>query len=164
MRDVVDVWFREPAGTQAMLRDVRSLGARGAEFSVSRSGGVAVVALAGTPVGVDVERIREVPRAQRIAERWLPAVDAREVAAAGAAHRALAFLHAWVAAEALVKGWGAGIPDLARVRDTIRVAGDGRRVALAPDGTEWTAMPVAAPPGYVAAAAAPGRGWSVVVN
>ena len=184
-RDTVHVWFRDFAAGSArgrnLVRDV--LGEQvplaedpsgkprvaGADlgFSVSHSGAVAVVAVAaGLDVGVDVERVREVRRAERIALRWLATGDARAVAAAPAEDRARTFLRAWVAAEALAKGWGGGIGDLARVREGLRepAADRGRSHVAGPGGEPWSVVALEAPRGYIAALAAPGADWKVVVH
>jgi 4'-phosphopantetheinyl transferase len=80
-------------------------------FNLSHSGGMAMVAIApgGVEVGVDVERLRPRRDLVRLAERWLPAADAAEVAAAPAAEREAVFYAAWTRHEARVKCTGAGL-------------------------------------------------------
>ncbi len=87
-------------------------GADHVHFNVSHSGELILLALCGTrPVGVDVERRREVARVQKLVERWLTDRERREMAAhtqrgAGASE---AFLRIWSLKEARLKALGVGI-------------------------------------------------------
>jgi 4'-phosphopantetheinyl transferase len=105
-------------------------------FNLSHSGGLALVALApgGIGVGVDVERIKDRRDLARLAARWLPAADARAVAAVPPAEQAAVFYPAWTRHEARVKCTGAGL------------AGE-------PPGPEVTAVQVEIDAGYAAAIA-----------
>jgi 4'-phosphopantetheinyl transferase len=80
-------------------------------FNLSHSGGLALVALApgGVDVGVDIERIKERRDLARLAARWLPAADARAVAAVPPAEQAAVFYPAWTRHEACVKCTGVGL-------------------------------------------------------
>jgi 4'-phosphopantetheinyl transferase len=108
-------------------------------FNLSHSAGLALVAIApgGTPVGVDVERLKERRDLARIAARWLPNPDATAVIAAPPGdERQRLFYGAWTRHEARVKCTGAGL-------------------AGAPPGPEVTAWPVEIDAGYAAAIAVP---------
>jgi phosphopantetheinyl transferase len=80
-------------------------------FSLSHSGGLALIALApgGAEVGVDVERLRPRRDLVRLAARWLPEDDARAVAEAPEAEREAVFYAAWTRYEARAKCTGAGL-------------------------------------------------------
>jgi 4'-phosphopantetheinyl transferase len=80
-------------------------------FNLSHSGSLALIAIApgGTEVGVDVERLRPRRNLVRLAERWLPAADAKAVAAADAGEREAVFYAAWTRHEARAKCTGAGL-------------------------------------------------------
>ena len=80
-------------------------------FNLSHSGDLALVAIApgGVEVGVDVERHKPRRDLVRLAERWLPAVDAAAVAAAGPTELEPVFYAAWTRHEARVKCAGTGI-------------------------------------------------------
>jgi 4'-phosphopantetheinyl transferase len=78
-------------------------------FSVTHSGGSALVAVAGRPVGVDLEREREPARLLYIARRVLHADTAAVLAALSPAQRRTAFLDAWTLREAHVKAVGGGL-------------------------------------------------------
>ncbi|MFO0583498.1 MAG: 4'-phosphopantetheinyl transferase superfamily protein [Anaeromyxobacter sp.] len=83
--------------------------AGGPPFSLSRSDGLALLGVGrGRALGVDLERVREVPAAEAIAARVL---GPRELAAwrAAGGGRGDAFLRAWTRTEALVKALGLGL-------------------------------------------------------
>jgi 4'-phosphopantetheinyl transferase len=105
-------------------------------FNLSHSGGLALVALApgGIDVGVDVERIKDRRDLARLAARWLPAADARAVAAVPPAEQTAIFYPAWTRHEARVKCTGVGL------------VGE-------PPGPEVTAVQVEIDAGYAAAIA-----------
>lgn len=81
-------------------------------FNVSHSGDLVLLAVAeDRAVGIDVERQREVPRAQALIDRWLTEAERREVArriAAGSLESD-AFLRVWSLKEARLKALGVGI-------------------------------------------------------
>ncbi len=82
----------------------------GPAFSVAHSGDLFVVAVGGAgSVGVDVERLRPVPRAAAIAERWFGLCEARSLEAVPEADRDSAFMRLWTAKESLAKRHGAGL-------------------------------------------------------
>src|SRR5512144_2029929 len=121
-------------------------------FSVSHSGGLAVIAVTlQREVGVDVERLRPIACAERVAEGYLPAADHARVSAASPRERDRAFLRGWVRAEALTKAWGRGLAAL----DDVRRLED-RTGVFDPD---WTVRSLRAPDGYLAAVAAEGADW-----
>jgi len=86
--------------------------ARGAHFNVSHSGDLVLLALSDErPVGVDVERKRDVRRVQALIARWLTESERLEVGqltARGAA-ASDAFLRVWSMKEARLKALGVGI-------------------------------------------------------
>ncbi|MEX0893844.1 MAG: 4'-phosphopantetheinyl transferase superfamily protein [Gemmatimonadota bacterium] len=82
----------------------------GFRFSVTHAGDLLMIAVThGRDVGVDVERVREVRRHERIARRqFAPAVCAT-LAGIEAPRRTLGFLHAWTCLEAHAKALGGGV-------------------------------------------------------
>lgn len=84
--------------------------ASGWEFNLSHSGDMAVYAFArGRPVGIDVERIRDVPHAADIAERFFSPTEAAAYRALPESRRNLAFLACWTRKEAFIKALGEGL-------------------------------------------------------
>ena len=85
-----------------------SLAAPPPYFSVSRSGRTFVMAVATSPVGVDIERLRRMDFAGIAAKEFSPAEAAHVVALSG--HRqADAFARLWVRKEAMGKAIGSGL-------------------------------------------------------
>lgn len=85
-------------------------GATGLHFSVSHSAGLVLFAVtAGTPVGIDVERIRVIPEAGSIVARYFPSQDAAHWQALPCNERPAAFLRQWTREEALLKASSRGI-------------------------------------------------------
>ncbi|MCX5339007.1 4'-phosphopantetheinyl transferase family protein [Streptomyces atratus] len=77
-------------------------------FSLAYSGELCLVAVASTPVGVDMERIPSPEQATRLGSALHPR-EASELLALPAQNRPLAFARAWVRKEAYLKGLGTGL-------------------------------------------------------
>jgi 4'-phosphopantetheinyl transferase len=77
-------------------------------FSLGYSGELCLVAVANTPVGVDMERIPPPELAARLGSELHPR-EALELLALPAQSRPLAFARAWVRKEAYLKGLGTGL-------------------------------------------------------
>ncbi|MET8615950.1 4'-phosphopantetheinyl transferase family protein, partial [Streptomyces misionensis] len=122
------------------------LRAPGLHFSLSHSGDLVLVALAGTPVGVDVEGLASA-EAVRSAQCALHATEVAELARLPAYERPAAFTRTWVRKEAYLKGLGTGL-----VRDPAldHVGTGDRPVSPSP---RWTLRDVLVPAGYAAAVA-----------
>lgn len=131
-------------------------GARPLHFSVSHSGGLAVLAFsADGPVGVDVERLRPMPNALRLAERYLTRRERARVRwARGPAARSRAFLEAWTAKEALLKATGDGLAALGRA-EVVRARPRGPLEGLVDGESRWRIHRIAPAPGLVGAVAVP---------
>jgi 4'-phosphopantetheinyl transferase len=86
------------------------LGSSAVEFNVSHSAELVAVALTnGTPIGIDVERIRADVSCDALArEHFCPVELGRFLEAPPAARTAVFFDH-WVGKEAVAKGLGAGL-------------------------------------------------------
>ncbi|MCX5400830.1 4'-phosphopantetheinyl transferase superfamily protein [Streptomyces sp. NBC_00102] len=116
-------------------------------FSLSHTGGLALVALAARPVGVDVERT---PSATTVADTAtaLHPLEQSELSALPVADRPAAFARCWTRKEAYLKGTGEGLSGSALSGAYL---GTGPTPAPPPGG--WTLADVPVPPGYVAACA-----------
>ncbi len=77
-------------------------------FSVSHSGLWSVCALAKTPVGVDVEKIRPM-RALDIAKRYFTEEETTLLSALDEFERTVAFFRFWTAKESVLKARGTGL-------------------------------------------------------
>jgi 4'-phosphopantetheinyl transferase len=113
--------------------------ADGLEFNLSHSGGIALVAVAERPVGVDVELIRPGRNLRALAERALPARDVDAVNAATEIERPAIFYAAWARHEARLKCAGAGLggsPAAAPIAVEGLECGPGHAAAVAVAGTE----------------------------
>jgi 4'-phosphopantetheinyl transferase len=125
---------------------------RNVEFNLSHSGGIVVYAV--TParaVGVDVEHIREIPKAVQLAKRFFSESEHARVAGAASDAKDREFLSLWVTREARAKAVGTTVfRGLESRRDGPRIASD-CTVRLVDWSTE-----------YVAAVAAVGEDWRIV--
>jgi 4'-phosphopantetheinyl transferase len=134
-------------------------------FNVSHSDGLAVYALArGRAVGVDVERIRPVAGADRIAERFFSEPERQALRAVPTARKLEAFFTCWTRKEAYVKARGEGLGHPLDRFAVSLAAGAPARLSAAGAGDErqiarWSLAGLAQSPGYVAALAVEGHDW-----
>ncbi|WP_240116527.1 MULTISPECIES: 4'-phosphopantetheinyl transferase superfamily protein [unclassified Streptomyces] len=120
-------------------------------FSLSHSGGLALIVLADRPVGVDVEQLPQ-PRTAMDASRALHPVEQRELtrlAGSDPAACAVAFARCWTRKEACLKATGEG---LGGAGPRTLLVGTGPRPRV-PAG--WWVADVPVPAGYAAACALP---------
>ncbi len=85
-------------------------GAADVTFNLSHSGSLAVYAF--TPrraVGIDIEALRDIPDADRLAKRFFSDAENKAFGGIGADQRNLAFLACWTRKEAFVKAIGEGL-------------------------------------------------------
>jgi 4'-phosphopantetheinyl transferase len=78
-------------------------------FNLSHCEDRVVVAIARQPVGVDLERIRNIPEALPIAQHLFAISETRALRACPAELQSEAFLRCWTRKEAYVKGRGEGL-------------------------------------------------------
>jgi 4'-phosphopantetheinyl transferase len=136
-----------------------------AQFSLSHTDGLALIAVSAADVGVDVEVIRDSPSADRLISRCLTAAEQAVVARAD--DTTTAFLRYWTAKESYVKGLGLG---LAEPLENVEVRWDGRATARIARAREpdrgWRLYTLAVGPHHVATVAvnAPWPGVAVPVR
>lgn len=123
----------------------------GPHFNLSHTAGRLLVAVAGVPVGVDVEPVRMVASADDLVRRWFHPVERAEYERLPADVRPAAFLRGWTCKEALLKGVGCGSRGLGGCVVELDPARP-PAVRLSPDGRPWRVACWAAG-GYVAAVA-----------
>lgn len=130
---------------------------RGADlaFNLSHSGSLAVYAF--TPrraVGIDIEALRNIPDAARLATRFFSAAENEAFGAVGADARDLTFLACWTRKEAFVKAIGEGLTHpLSSFDVTIAPEGPARltRVGTEIDNLGWSMTTFRPREGYIGA-------------
>ncbi|WP_173265922.1 4'-phosphopantetheinyl transferase family protein [Streptomyces pacificus] len=126
----------------------------GLAFSLSHTAGLTLLAVTwGGPVGIDVERVRQVAAA-RIAARYFPADEAAAVAARSGHEAWDRFFRLWVRKEACVKVWGGRLRE--GLRTPVHLAVPGPATVQGPGGRLWRVRDLAcAAAPYRAAVALP---------
>ena len=125
-------------------------------FNLSHSGSVAVYAF--TPrraVGIDIEALRDIPDAERLAERFFSKAETEAFQAVDPQARNLAFLACWTRKEAFVKAIGEGLSHPLDAFDvTIAPEGPARLTRIgAQSGTDlgWSMASFEPRAGYIGA-------------
>ncbi|HKI94024.1 MAG TPA: 4'-phosphopantetheinyl transferase superfamily protein [Gemmatimonadales bacterium] len=104
-------------------------------FNLSHSGADALIGLSGSsPIGVDIERIREVENAAEIVRAQFTERERAEWGRASAATRDRAFLECWTRKEACLKALGTGIAVSPMLVETGGADTEPRTVQVAPRG------------------------------
>ncbi len=125
----------------------------GPQFSLSRSGGGALLAVADRPVGVDLESRSRAVAGDSFAATFL---GSRELAEAPRVGRWSYVLDAWTRKEAYLKGVGIGLaidPRTVELRDSGVDGWLRAHAAAAPANTAWWLRPFEPAPGFAAALA-----------
>lgn len=81
-------------------------------FNLSHTHGLALFAIAGKPIGVDVEQNRVVPDAMGLVQRFFSPREHEQFCQLDAAEIPAAFLRAWTRKEAVLKALGRGVQSL----------------------------------------------------
>lgn len=134
--------------------------ARRIHFNVSHTDGLGLIALASCgPLGVDLERVRDLPDRDRLVVRCFTAVEQAQYASLPASSRALAFFQGWTRKEAFIKATGEGLSRSLHDFDVSLLPGAPARLLRVPGpaGSEdaWSLHGFEPVPGYSAAVAAP---------
>jgi 4'-phosphopantetheinyl transferase len=130
------------------------------QFNVSHSGTAGLIAIAGTDVGVDIEKIAPRQDLEALAKRVFTTSEREAIAGDQSA-----FYRHWVAKEAFVKATGRGIASVRSFEVLLDAPGGARLVHVGGDVEEaarWTLTEIEAPRGYAAALVA--RGQATVVG
>jgi 4'-phosphopantetheinyl transferase len=81
-------------------------------FNLTHAEGLALIAVAHQRVGVDVERVRDVPNAEGLVARFFSAAERDAYNVLPEALRPAAFFRGWTSKEAVIKAVGASIESL----------------------------------------------------
>jgi 4'-phosphopantetheinyl transferase len=132
-------------------------------FNLSHSGDTAVVAVAVAELGVDVETLRPVPRADRLALRYFSERERSWLAGRPTTTRDADFLALWTCKEAYLKavGIGIGMP-LKEVETGLQPP----RLEAIPgdDAAGWTLLHTELPEPATCSVALRGSGWRLVTR
>jgi 4'-phosphopantetheinyl transferase len=125
------------------------------EFNLSHSGDCCMLAVRlDRQVGIDVEKVRDLPQAMAIAKSYLNPAETSLLAALSETARRDSFFALWTRKEAMVKALGVGLAaKLSRLEFDLDPAGGGRLVARNGDQSvapRWFIRRVDPFPGYVA--------------
>ncbi|MBI3457317.1 MAG: 4'-phosphopantetheinyl transferase superfamily protein [Candidatus Rokubacteria bacterium] len=160
--DPKDLEFRYgPSGKPCLAGNLE---AAGLHFNVSHSAAVAVYAVArGREVGVDVERLRAIPDAERIAARFFSEQERAALRAILPGDRTSAFYRCWTRKEAYLKALGEGLTRPLPSFDVSLAPGHAPRLLRVEGDPQapfrWTLRSLEPAPNYVGALAAEGAGW-----
>ena len=128
------------------------------EFSVSRSSDCCMLAVQlDHSIGIDVEKVRDLPQAIDIVQSYFTPVESKALSALRGAARRDAFFALWTHKEAMVKGLGISLAaHLGRIEFDLDPIGGLRLVAWDRDQSvaqKWSVVRLDPAPGYVAAIA-----------
>ncbi len=143
------------------------LGAGTLCFNLSRTAGLALIAVSAREVGVDVEHRDHGQRGLDAMTLACSPAEAAAIDALSPQDRAEAFLRRWTTKEAYLKARGIGL-SLAPDRIGVGAAPAGApapvQVAGQPARPRWWVRELRLGPSYVAAVAAEGHDWTVVLR
>jgi 4'-phosphopantetheinyl transferase len=160
-----DVVFDQEAFGKLVL----AAGARARlHFNVSHTSGIGVIAIASCgPVGVDVERIRDMPDQDRLAARCFGVREQAQYATLPASARSVGFFQGWTRKEAFIKATGDGLSRSLHDCEVSLLPGEPARFLRVPgpSGSErsWSLHAFEPAPGYTAAVAAPWTGSTLTL-
>lgn len=132
-------------------------------FNLAHSGDVAVVAIANRELGVDVEELRPISRADRLAARFFSDSERRWLSALPEECRDRGFLELWTCKEAYLKAVGTGIE---LPLTLVEVDPDLPVLNRTPDGDslDWTLLRAELPTPATCVVAIRGSGWRMDVT
>ena len=102
---------RDKAGRLDNPRDLDGPDTPSIEFNITDSTGMALMAFAlDSPIGIDLEAQKPLPRSRALAMRYLPDAERERLEDLDDEAHAAAFLRLWTMKEAYLKGLGLGLP------------------------------------------------------
>lgn len=163
LRDILAGYYGAAAGEIPIAREPGGRpfieGTERLHFSLSHSGSTALIAVAEMTIGVDVERVRRIARAEAIARRVLHADTVATLESLPVSQRDAAFIDAWTQREAHVKAVGGGLlrtPDVLPFDPSQPEDATVHSIASRSDGAVWSVARFVPCTGVRAAVVTPG--------
>ena len=134
------------------------------QFNLSHSQGLALYGFTcDRRIGVDLEYLRPVPDAQKIAQRFFSDSESASISALPPSEQQKAFYRGWTGKEAYLKATGEGLAGLEQVEvspfpDELRLIRIGEDVQAA---SRWTLLSLSPACGYLATVAVEGHDWQM---
>ena len=165
VRQILANYFKADAATLTFARNhhgkpylVPRANGPNLQFSVSHSGDCCMLAVRlDQAIGIDVEKVRDLPQATNIAQNYFTPAESSVLAALQGTAQRDAFFVLWTHKEATVKGLGIGLAaNLGRVEFDFDPVGGLRLVAWDGDRSvaqRWSTLRLDPAPGYIAAVA-----------
>ncbi len=130
-----------------MLRDFPEL-----EFNLSHSDDRALIGIShGRAIGVDLERVREMPKWLGVARRFFAAAEVEAIVRVPEAEQMQLFFQYWTCKEAYLKGTGDGLGKINKL--AVAIEADRIEVLQKPCQKNFALAPVAVAEGFVGAIA-----------
>lgn len=140
LRSALGLWVGLPpqAVPLALTADGKPVleGMEGKHFNLSHTDGLALFAFNEVPVGVDVERHSPTRDLPGLVRRYFTPEECEQFFALPEAVRPAAFLRGWTCKEAILKGIGCGVRELANCAVDLDPAATPRVLRL-PSGCGW---------------------------
>ena len=134
-------------------------------FNLSHSQSLALYAIARRPIGIDVEYIRPLDDALKLAQRFFSHSEYAFIEALPPDQKQKAFFQLWTCKEAYLKATGEGLAGLAQVEVSLTTGGMpelhliGQNSAQEPN--PWLLQPLTPDPNYAAAVAVAADRWQL---
>ena len=134
-------------------------------FNLSHSGGLALYAVTRhRQIGIDLEILRPMPDAEKIAERFFSANESAALRNLPAAEKQEAFFLCWTRKEAYLKAVGQGLTGLDDVEVSLTPGEPAKILSISGDilqASRWSLQHLTPTPGCVGALAVEGHGFSL---
>ncbi|CAN5329493.1 4'-phosphopantetheinyl transferase superfamily protein [soil metagenome] len=146
----VAIAFTVSAGGKPAIRDHSDL-----HFNVTHSGGRGLIAIATSPVGVDIEQLRPVPNAAGLVQRFFTPEEQRQFALLPEDQKLAGFFKGWTGKEALLKAVGVGLAGVEQVAVDLDPAQPARVIRFDGNSMNWQLKTWMFREGYLASVAIP---------
>ncbi len=135
-------------------------------FNTSSSEGICLCAITrNREIGIDIERVRPIDQAERIAEHFFSPQEVYDLFSVPANQRVRAFLQGWTRKEAYLKAVGCGLSQPTRsISVSLKPDKPAELLAVDTDPQElnrWSLLDISIPGQYAAALCVEGYNWRV---